>query len=63
MGVSTNDVLKNDTYLVPVVKTTNYMIFGWWSFGLNCIKPILSYILQIKTFFLNIEKYFKGAHG
>jgi hypothetical protein len=25
-----NDVLANNTYLVAVVKETNYMTFGWW---------------------------------
>ena len=43
-----NDVLANDTYLVAVVKRLYYMISGWWSFGLICIKPTLSYIF--KTF-------------
>jgi hypothetical protein len=32
-GDQYNDVLANDTYLVAVVKRTNYMIFGWWSLG------------------------------
>jgi hypothetical protein len=39
-GGQYNDVLANDTYLVAVVKRLFYMIFGWWSFGLICIKPI-----------------------
>jgi hypothetical protein len=25
-----NNILANDTYLVPVVKDLYYMIFGWW---------------------------------
>jgi hypothetical protein len=25
-----NNVLANNTYLVAVVKETNYMTFGWW---------------------------------
>jgi hypothetical protein len=37
-GGQYNDVLANDTYLVAIVKTLYYMIFGWWSFGLICIK-------------------------
>jgi hypothetical protein len=47
-----NDVLAIDTYLVAVVKRLYYMIFCWWSFGLICIKPIVSYIFQIKTFLI-----------
>jgi hypothetical protein len=38
------------------------MTLGWWSFGMNCIKQILSYHFQIKTFLI-IEKDFEGAHG
>jgi hypothetical protein len=38
-GGQYNDVLANDTYFVAVVKRLFYMIFGWWSFGLICMKP------------------------
>jgi hypothetical protein len=51
-GGQYNDVLANDTYLVAVVKRLFYMIFGWWSFWLICIKPIESYIFHIKTFLI-----------
>jgi hypothetical protein len=51
-GGQYNDVLANDTYLVAIVKRLLYMIFGWWSFGLNYIKPILSHIFHIKTFLI-----------
>jgi hypothetical protein len=33
-----------------------------WSFGLNCIKEILSYNFPNKNFLI-IEKDFEGAHG
>jgi hypothetical protein len=56
-GGQYNDVLANNTCLVDVVKRLFYMIFGWWSFGLIFIKPNLSYIFQIKYFYL--EKGFK----
>jgi hypothetical protein len=42
-GGQYNDVLANDTYLMAIVKRLFGMIYGWWSFGLICIKPILSY--------------------
>jgi hypothetical protein len=51
-GSQYNDVLANDIYLVVVVKRLYYMIFGWWSFGLICIKQKISYIFQIKTFLI-----------
>jgi hypothetical protein len=58
-GGQYNNVLANDTYLVAGVKRLYYMIFGWWIFGLICIKPILSYIFHIKKI-LNHLKIFKG---
>jgi hypothetical protein len=61
-GGQYNDVLANDTYLVAVVKRSNYMIFGWWSSRLICIKPILSYHFPNQNFLI-IQKDFEGAHG
>jgi hypothetical protein len=61
-GGQYNDVLENDKYLVAVVKRLFYMIFGWWSFGLNCIKQFLSYHFPNQKFLI-IEKDFEGAHG
>jgi hypothetical protein len=61
-GGQYNDVLANNTYLVAVVKRSNYMIFGWWSSGLICIKPILSYHFPNQNFLI-IQKDFEGTHG
>ena len=62
-GDQYNDVLANDTYLVAVVKRLYYMIFGWWGFGLICIKPTLSYIFQNKAFLIIERFYLKRAYG
>ena len=42
---------------------TIYMIFGLWSLGLNCIKPILSYILFKTKHFVIFEWHYKRPHG
>jgi hypothetical protein len=42
-GGQYNDVLANDTYLVAVVKELSTWYLAGESFGLICIKPILSY--------------------
>jgi hypothetical protein len=42
-GDQYNDVLANDTYLVAVVKELSIWYLAGGSFGLICIKPILSY--------------------
>jgi hypothetical protein len=49
-GGQYNDVLANDTYFGGCCERAIYMIFGWWSLWLICLKQILSYHFQIKTF-------------
>jgi hypothetical protein len=46
-----NDVLVNDTYLVAVVKELSTWYLAGGSFGLICIKPILTYNSFLKLSF------------
>jgi hypothetical protein len=47
-----NDVQANETYFGGCCERAIYMIFGWWSLLLICLKQILSYHFPNQNFLI-----------